>query len=702
MPELDIVRGVTSNRAKERELIDMLQKIGIKGNLFLGYPLLEDDIKIDACLIDKNKGITLFSFSNESDEEKLEEILNSIYLNIESKLRKEKTLNEGRQFKVNIIVLNYNELKVLDDCFTNLEELKNIYEDKRTNWDYGEEYATALLSAIQSLGDLKNKNKKSLADTNSKGSKYQKLQGEIATLDTKQSKAVLETTDKPQRIRGLAGSGKTIVLAMKAAYLHSIHPEWDIVVTYNTRSLYNQFYDLIDKFTIKYKGQRADFNKVKIMNAWGSPKSPGIYYEVCEKHNIEYLNYTVAKNRFGRDEATVGIYKNLVSEIKDYKKMYDVILIDEAQDLPKDFFKVCYSILGENKRIVWAYDELQSLNNLRMSSPEELFGYKEDGTPFVELRNDSENAKEDIILETCYRNSKPILTTAHALGFGIYRKNNLNESQLVQMFGDTKLWEEIGYEVKDGELKEGEVVTLERTDTSSPLYLSNHSSNEELIIFKKFETLQDESLWIASEIEKNLKEEELDYKDILIIHPNTLEIGEKVGYLRSLLEKKGINTTLAGVGNRESFFEDKSITISQIYRAKGNEAPMVYLMDADYCYNAVELIKRRNILFTAITRSKGWVRVVGVGENMQKLIDEYEKVKENNYSLKFKYPTKEEQENLNTIHRDRTRDEEEKIKKQDTLIDHLLEMLQNGEIDKNDVTIAKMKLLEEALNEQKK
>ena len=57
------------------------------------------------------------------------------------------------------------------------------------------------------------------------------------TLDHLQSRIVIETVEDVQRIRGLAGSGKTIVLALKAAYLHASHPEWRIAVTFLTRSI---------------------------------------------------------------------------------------------------------------------------------------------------------------------------------------------------------------------------------------------------------------------------------------------------------------------------------------------------------------------------------------------------------------------------------------------------------------------------------
>ena len=79
------------------------------------------------------------------------------------------------------------------------------------------------------------------------------------------------------------------------------------------------------------------------------------------------------------------------------------------------------------------------------------------GTPVVRLNGTpADEPRRDIILEKCYRNSRPILVTAHALGFGIYRAPPKHGSTgLVQMFDDASLWEEIGYEVVSGELKEG-------------------------------------------------------------------------------------------------------------------------------------------------------------------------------------------------------------------------------------------------------
>ena len=42
-------------------------------------------------------------------------------------------------------------------------------------------------------------------------------------------------------------------------------------------------------------------------------------------------------------------------------------------------------------------------------------------------------------------------------------------------------------------------------------------------------------------------------------------------------------------------------------------------------------LKSRNILFTAMTRSKAWVRVTGYGEAMESLCSEYKQIKDNDF-----------------------------------------------------------------------
>lgn len=86
---------------------------------------------------------------------------------------------------------------------------------------------------------------------------------------------------------------------------------------------------------------------------------------------------------------------------------------------------------------------------------------------------------------------------------------------------------------------------------------------------------------------------------------------------------------------------------------------MVYIVNAEFCQVGFELSRKRNILFTGITRSRCWVRLFGVGPLMQALKDEVDEVRRRQFALEFTYPTEEELKKLARVHRDMT-DEERK------------------------------------------
>lgn len=220
-----------------------------------------------------------------------------------------------------------------------------------------------------------------------------------------------------------------------------------------------------------------------------------------------------------------------------------------------------------------------------------------------------------------------------------------------------------------------------RTNESSPEYLENHSEIDDLISFRHFTNSLEQAKWVSDEIAQNLTHDELLYKDIIVINPIALTTEKKVSQIRSLLAEKNIKSHISGKFDPDKFFENESITFTGINRAKGNEVPMVYIINADDCFSDslfenLDLIKRRNILFTAITRSKAWVRVCGVGIRMQKLITEYEKVMNKNFELSFQYPTDELIKKMNIIHRDISETEKQKILQDEGTLSNVKEILE--------------------------
>ena len=108
---------------------------------------------------------------------------------------------------------------------------------------------------------------------------------------------------------------------------------------------------------------------------------------------------------------------------------------------------------------------------------------------------------------------------------------------------------------------------------------------------------------------------------------------------------------------------------------------MVYILNADYCVQNIELRKVRNILFTAITRSRSWVRICGVGDEIKMLENEINQCREKGYALEFKIPTDAELKKMNLIHRDRTEQEIREMKNASKMAKDLSRLIKKGMID---------------------
>ena len=680
---IDIVRGVINNITAANELIGVVSSIeNFSGTLYLGYPLSstsESVIMLDALLVTKEKGLTAFIFATGTDN--VRDAQDLLYYQINNTLTKYESLRRGRNVVINPIIITYfsqtEHPKSVDEyVYCDSVSLKDTIENLP---NFENKYYSVLCESLQKISSMKpKKRRKNVITEGSKGDRIKKIEKEIANLDEWQKKAAFEIPEGPQRIRGLAGSGKTVVLALKAAYLHAQHPEWNIAVTFYTRALSQQIKNMISNFAYEFIGDVPDWDKLHVIHSWGTDNEIGIYSEYARKCNLTALNFNGAKARYGRNRAFEGVCLEVLNQsLLEIEPYYDAILIDEAQDMPISFFKLCYRIAKQPKRIVFAYDELQNLSNGSMPSISDMFGYDENGKPVVELLNNDNEARQDITLPICYRNTPWALSLAHAVGFGLYRKEGI-----VQLFNDLQLWKDIGYSVKSGKLNYGNTVTLKRKVSATPEYFNELIDKQEAIITKCFDDVYEQYEWVSKQIRENIKNDELDPDDILVVFPDAYSAKSQYTRFRDVLLNKGINSILAGVNaDRDTFRVDGCVTCSSIYRAKGNEAPMVYIVNAEHCTRGAEMITLRNTLFTAITRSRAWVRICGVADEMNILQTEMNKCINSDFELKFKIPSESDLEKMRLIHRDRTESEKRELKETQKMISKLTKALKNGEMD---------------------
>lgn len=614
----------------------------IVGELYLGYPIYVDEvanrkISVDMALITKI-GVYIFNILTTPVTD-YGVIQDDIYAKVEAKFKKQNFLFKRKKLIFDFETITYTTVKIqeMEDypLVTSISDTVKYIEDTALEKEFSDELYSKILSGLQEAYGINTHRDRGIVEEGTKAYAINQMTSLIERYDSRQMEAILSDTVGIQRIRGMAGSGKTIVLARKAVELHTAHPDWEIVVTYSTRSLKNQLISLIQKFyAAKNDGARYNENKLKVMHAWGSSTSRGVYYDVCLCHGISPLNFGEARAKYGSNANHFSkVCEDLLKGIKTFNKMYDCVLIDEAQDFDKNFLQLCLKVLDKNQRLVYAYDELQKLNEDAMPQPEEIFG---------------QGIQNDTPLTVCYRNQGNAIVTAHAMGMGLY-----SEEGLLQLPGSSTVWESIGY-VSDKPIKEGEEVTLYRTKETSPELLKVEP--EEIIKFLGYNDSFTMYAVLIEMLRNDLNKEKLVPRDIMIIDMDAIEhVNHKDRLVSMLMMDENFNWSKedtflihsAGSTVPEDFFRDDSVVYSSIYRAKGNEAFMVYIVNAQKCINSLMPRSDRNALFTAITRSKGWVRVMGYGEEMTQLCEEFETIKDYDYKLHFvKYPTDEEKKQL--------------------------------------------------------
>ncbi|MCW1940892.1 hypothetical protein OMD49_21455 [Bacillus anthracis] len=215
--------------------------------LYYNYPLfreIDDELRYPSfMLISKLHGVILFQCDNGTErslsEDKLielEEYISHIHSLTFSRLIKEKKIKKGRtNLNINLTtalyIPNYN--KPIEECedieselITNNSQFNDFFENLKGN-TINDEKIEIILSVLEgSKGIIKPKERELEGGiVDSKASILEELEKEIAKFDKRQKYAALSHLKGPQRIRGLAGSGKTIILAMKAALIHLKYPD---------------------------------------------------------------------------------------------------------------------------------------------------------------------------------------------------------------------------------------------------------------------------------------------------------------------------------------------------------------------------------------------------------------------------------------------------------------------------------------------
>lgn len=389
----------------------------------------------------------------------------------------------------------------------------------------------------------------------------EKVKKNIVLFDGDQTRFIYrEFSNKTVTIQGLSGTGKTELLLHKLKDIYLKEKNSKIFFTCHNRALANTLKERVPSFFnfMKVDEQIEWEKRLWVSRAWGAEKNinSGLYSYICNFYNIPFLGfgYNIDYNKIFSE--ALDFLNNIPSE--DFECAFDYILVDERQDFPEVFFKVCEKVARE--KVFIAGDVFQDI--------------------FENL--DKKQLEVDIILNKCYRTDPRTLMFAHSVGLGLFEKDKFN-------WFDDEGWRAFGY-------------ILERDNNEL------HLTREPIRRFEDVDTDNFESVEIVKSIHLNEvigiitkiinKDKDIKPDDISII---LLDDNKNIyQYIDAL--SNNINTTFNWTVNRGYETKHKienTLYISNPNNIKGLEFPYVICVTG----GIQNTYKYRNILYTMLTRS---------------------------------------------------------------------------------------------------
>ena len=389
----------------------------------------------------------------------------------------------------------------------------------------------------------------------------EKVKKNIVLFDGDQTRFIYrEFSNKTVTIQGLSGTGKTELLLHKLKDIYLKEKNSKIFFTCHSVALANTLKERVPSFFnfMKVDEQIEWEKRLWVSRAWGSQKdiNSGLYSYICNFYNIPFLGFGYNVNYNKIFSEALDFLNNIPSE--DFEYAFDYILVDERQDFPEVFFKVCEKVAKE--KVFIAGDVFQDI--------------------FENL--DKKQLEVDIILNKCYRTDPRTLMFAHSVGLGLFEKNKFN------WFTDDE-WKAFGYilarENNELHLTREPIRRFEDVD-------SDNFKSVEIVKLTNIDNI----ISIINKIidkDKNTKPDDIS---IILLEDNR-EIYE---YIDTLSNQ--INTTFNWRVNRGYETKRKmgdSLYISNPNNIKGLEFPYVICVTG----GIQDTYKYRNILYTMLTRS---------------------------------------------------------------------------------------------------
>ena len=184
-----------------------------------------------------------------------------------------------------------------------------------------------------------------------------KMEG-LEAMDLYQESLAKQLGDRHRLIRGVAGSGKTLILAARANLLAKQNPEWKILVLCYNISLSRSIRQLIEQ---KFQEPENLFDFVT--DEQGEVKTVSRSNPITVYNFHEWLRTDLKI----REEQIPTVIKKL-EESQITLPTYDAILIDEGQDFKPEWLGLVSKVLNpETQSLLIVEDRAQNIYSRRRS-----------------------------------------------------------------------------------------------------------------------------------------------------------------------------------------------------------------------------------------------------------------------------------------------------------------------------------------------
>jgi superfamily I DNA and RNA helicase len=444
------------------------------------------------------------------------------------------------------------------------------------------------------------------------GPTNEKLGDRIAAIELKDKRLSVEQQrliearfdGRPQLIRGVAGSGKSIVLVKNLARLIdrkvnreqlSLLGESEtkrfLVVCYN-RTLVPFLRELFEEsfraLTYRDPPPRVTVD-IFYMN--------GLLYELSTKRGGPLTYQNVGDYKKHGDEKMRHIAAHNSNQIDLLAKtnptllrrlQYDAVYVDEGQDLFDEEYLLLMRLLREDREtglrnIVIFYDDAQNLYGLPRPTWSNL------GIQITGGRTS--------VMKTCFRNTRPTIEFAFNLLLGVTAETRVTTKQ----FADVAHLKENGLVVELSD--RWQVRFADRSEGLTP-------------DVQLFDTREQEVLWIAAKVNHLILDERVRSEDILVLFhgpsENLIFPDLEAALMRTCTSIGRLRKPFGKAGNPEKdkyIFENGALTTTTVQSAKGYDCPIVILAGADLFSTDTE---GRASFYVGATRAKIRLLVSGL------------------------------------------------------------------------------------------